>query len=87
MEEVIKQSLIVKDRKTLELDGVKSIVEFTDTYLVIDTVGGRLCVEGKALKVEGLSKDSGELSVVGEIDGVFYKTDGNTGGWLSRIFK
>lgn len=83
----VKQTLVVKNRNTLSLDGVINVVGFDEGYVSLMTSGGRIIVEGKELKIEGLTKDDGVILISGTIDGVFYSADKEKGGIFSRLFK
>lgn len=83
----ISQELLLKDRKALTLNGVLNIEEFGDNFLALKTEFGDVCIEGSEMKIENLSKETGEILVVGRIDGFFFKTDVENKNWFSRIFK
>ena len=54
-------TLIIKDRKTLTLNGVKNVLGFDDGYVSIESELGKLTVEGKDLKIESLTKEDESL--------------------------
>lgn len=80
-----KQKLILTDKKDLEIEGVESIVAFDEAYISIDTSLGRLSVEGRGLKVDDLSKQTGKIHIIGEIDSIFYTEASKRG--ISKLFK
>ena len=67
-----KQTVVLKDRKNLTLDGVRGIAEFADGALTLETVAGRLTAEGEDLRVESLDKESGRICVTGRFDAIYY---------------
>lgn len=67
------QELILKDKKTLTLNGVVNILDFSELEMTIDTVLGTVVIEGEEMKIENLSKDNGIVNVIGKIDGFYYK--------------
>lgn len=68
----MQQTLCLKDRAVLELDGVINVESFTEDALTLATRAGSVSVEGSGLKIEDLSKGDGKILVTGKIDAVFY---------------
>ena len=85
VENTIDQELVIKDRKSISLDGVISIESFNDDYLVLKTQGGNLSIEGEGLRIDSLNKDDGKISVVGRINGVFYSDGSAKQGLFKRL--
>lgn len=83
----LHQKLTLTDRSRLTIDGVSSIIDFSDTFLTLDTSHGIISVEGEGMVIEELSKDCGTVIVVGTIDGLFFKKKTTSGGLFSRVFK
>ena len=69
------QQLYLKDRKTLTLNEVLSVKDFTDTQLIVDTSLGTAYIEGEELRIESLSKETSSIQVVGNISGIYFKTE------------
>ena len=44
--EAVKHRLVLLDRKALELSGVRDVVSFDETNVVLETVCGMLAIEG-----------------------------------------
>ena len=84
---VLKGNLTVKDRKSVSLDCVSNIEGFDDTYISLSTALGRTVIEGKGLKVESLSKESGSIYITGHINAIYYSEPKASRPLLSRIFK
>ena len=83
----LEQELYIKNRKLLTLNGVINVEEFGENYLTICTDCGIVYVEGREMRIESLTKDTGSLVVVGNIDGVYYKSSSDSKGWISKFFK
>ena len=66
-EREINGTTVIKDRKSISLDGVESIDGFDETYISLSTNLGKMIIEGKTLKVENLSKESGNIYITGHI--------------------
>jgi len=80
----------VKDRKLMELTGVKKLHSFDSELFVIETTMGVLTVHGKDLEMKNLELDKGELSIIGYIVNHEYEDsgyDGNSKGLFGKLFK
>ncbi len=72
-EKIIKNhSLQIIDRVTVAADGVIFVESFDEAALVLSTNMGSLTVEGRELKIEEFSKETGKARITGRIDGVYY---------------
>lgn len=80
-------TLIIKDRKTLTLNGVKNVLGFDDGYVSIESELGKLTVEGKDLKIESLTKEDGIIVVTGKIDGAYFNEQKPSKSVFSSFFK
>ncbi len=78
--------LHVKERNKLTLNGVCNVVSFDEGYITLETSDGRVCVEGEGLKIESLVRESGEIEIVGKIDGVFYTEQKKKTKGISKLF-
>ena len=83
-----RQTLVLKDRSLLTLDGVSGISEFSGGILTLDVDGGRFTVEGSDLRVDDLDRENRKISVSGEIDAMYFSQKSEigkrTGGWFFR---
>lgn len=70
---VRNQQVLIKDRKRIEIDGVNCVLLFDEELVRLESCMGIIQIEGKELKIENLSKDSGKISVIGDITGLFYQ--------------
>ena len=80
----------VKDRKLMEITGVKRLHSFDAETFVIETTMGILTVYGNDLEMKNLELDKGELSIVGFIANHEYEDSGYDGagkGLFSKLFK
>ena len=82
-----KQNVILENRQRLTIDSVINVKSFNDDYLIINTVLGEICVEGKELKIQELLQDTGKILVTGEISGIYYYEEKSNKGIFSKIFK
>lgn len=82
----LKQELVIKDGKTLTLDGVVSVDSLSEDYLCVQTIAGSISVEGENLKIDSLTKEDGKIKVLGKITGVFYKDTPVKQGMFKKLF-
>ncbi|MBQ8690122.1 MAG: YabP/YqfC family sporulation protein [Clostridia bacterium] len=82
----VHQELLLKNRSTLTLSGVLGVIDFDESTLTLSTNSGTVCIEGKDMKIEELSKENGKIVVIGRIDAFFYKTAEDKKGFMARIF-
>ena len=83
-------NLVLKDRKNLEISGVKSIDSFDAEEFLIETSQGWMIVHGKELTLAKLDTENGDVIIKGMIQAIEYVSSkkGNTGeSMFSRLFK
>jgi len=79
--------LLITDRDKLEINGVINVESFGEDYLILNTTLGQITIEGNDLKIESLTKENGEILIVGKINGLFYKDEKGERGFFKKIFK
>ena len=83
-------NLSLKDRKVLELSGVKLIDSFAANEFLMDTSQGWMVVHGKDLTLAKMDTDHGDVIIKGVIDSIEYITNKKGNGkesLISRLFK
>ena len=82
-----RHNLRLENRKKLILDGVRDVISFDDMYVVLDTVRGRLNVNGTNLHIQVLSLESGEVVVEGDVAELIYEDETNNTkkGFFSKL--
>ncbi len=83
MEANKKQELSLKSREIFNCDAVNDVEEFSSDYVIINTEYGKLNVEGENLKIKELNEKEGKISILGKINGIFFR-DENEG---LKLFK
>ena len=81
----------LKDRKNIELTGVKKIESFDNEDFLMDTTLGFLNIKGSDLEIIKLDTYQGNVSIKGKIDSIVY-TDNVTSknkeeSFLGKLFK
>ena len=61
-------NVVMKDRKSLDLTGVKQIDSFDSNEFLLETSQGWMLVQGKDLTLGKLDTERGEVSIRGLID-------------------
>ena len=70
--EIKHTELTLYQRNRLTLNGVKSVENFEPDYVSVELNDNQMTIEGEGMKIESLNQATGELTVIGQIDGVFY---------------
>ena len=65
-------NVIMENRHTLSLSGVRDVDSFDEQTVVLMTELGELTVSGENLHISRLDQDTGELDMSGDIDQLFY---------------
>ena len=84
-----KQSILLKDRKTIDIDAVSDVLSFEEDRVLLKTSLGDLIVEGEGLRMTRLDLEKGLVSLEGRISAFFYNetAKGVKGGFFSRLVK
>lgn len=83
-------NVVLKDRKVLELTGVKQIDSFDASEFLMETAQGWLVIQGKDLTLGKLDTERGDVIIRGLIETMSYvssKKGGNKDSVISKIFK
>lgn len=65
-------SIHIKDRESLAMTEVGEVLSFDNDFVAVTTSLGKVEIEGDGLKIINMSSESGEMLIVGRIDGVYY---------------
>ena len=67
--------ILMKMRKEMKINGVTEVESFDETGAVFHTVCGVMTVEGKEIRIGVLDVDSGNVTLNGRIDAIFYSSE------------
>ena len=67
-----KASLILYQRKTLQLCGIEDVISFDELSIYLITKNGNLLIEGTDLHITTLDISSGNMTVDGLINAIIY---------------
>ena len=60
--------IVLKERKSATLTGVKEVLSFDSEEVQLDTIRGHLAIKGKDLHVRRLTLERGEVDIDGTFD-------------------
>ena len=70
--EAVPHELLLRGRKNLSVSGVKEVISFDESSVMLDTVCGELEIDGDSLRVATLDTARGNVAVEGNISSVLY---------------
>ena len=83
-------NVVIKDRKVMELTGVKQIDSFDASEFLLETAQGWMVISGKDLTLGKLDTERGDVIIRGLIESLSYvsnKKGKNSESMISKIFK
>ena len=83
-------NVVWKDRKILEITGVKQIDSFDASEFLLETAQGWMVISGKDLTLGKLDTERGDVIIRGLIESLSYvsnKKGKNSESMISKIFK
>ena len=66
------ENVSIYNRERFNMCGVTNIDVFDEEYVMLTVLRGGVCVEGNSLKIISLAKDSGEITITGNIRTVIF---------------
>ena len=81
---LLEHDCILKGRKHVDITGVKEVVSFDSSSVVLVTDCGELTLEGNEIKVGTLDTDRGVVAVDGKICALYYSDESKRG--RTRLF-
>ena len=68
-------SFISRAREGIKIDGGCEVISFDEGGVMLDTLCGRMAIEGEDLHVTVLNITDGKVEVEGRVNGVYYIED------------
>ena len=65
-------SFVSQAREGISIDGVSEVISFDDCGVMLDTICGRMAIEGEGLRVTVLNITDGKVEIEGRVNGVYY---------------
>ena len=83
--------LALADRQTMTVTGVRDVLSFDVSEVLLETALGMLTIRGSQLHVQRLSLEKGEVDVTGKVDSLTYSDAGTYRrpgeSMLGRLFR
>lgn len=88
-ESVKKHTVIMEDRKTLQMGGIIEVKSFDDEAVVLLSSLGELVVRGEKLRIAEFDRETSQFFLEGRVAALFYNdaAKSSRGSALKRIFK
>ena len=84
----MSQNVILENRKSLSVSGVKDVDSFDENAVALYTELGNMLISGSDLHISRLNIENGEVIVNGTIDSIVYRGDSaKKGSFLQRLMK
>lgn len=84
MQETIKHSVQIEQKKSISICGVESVSAFSWAKIALTLLGGeKMYIAGSDLKIVGFSKTNGTFTAEGNISGISYGGK----GFAAKLFK
>ncbi|MCH5206265.1 MAG: sporulation protein YabP [Oscillospiraceae bacterium] len=83
----IPHNIIMENRKSLRISGVKDIDSFSENRIVLSTVMGELVIRGDDLHVNSLDSESGDFSMTGCVNSISYNRHSVLDGPVKKLFR
>ena len=83
---VLDERVSLDGRQVLRATGVKDILRFDETMVVLRMAERLLVVRGEGLALRSLAPEDGRVELRGRIDGLSYEQGGQEKGLLRRLF-
>ena len=83
----VSHNIIMENRKTLRISGVKDIDGFSENRIVLNTVMGELIIKGDDLHIVNLEAENGDLSMTGNINSIIYSRHSVMDGPVKKLFR
>ena len=84
-EALLPHRLILDERRHLEVTGVKEVLRFDETQVLLRTMKGLLGLQGEGLRLQTLNPEGGRVVVDGTVNTISYLGEGTKGGILKRL--
>jgi len=84
-EQIPEERLSLEGRRLLRVTGIKEVLRFEDSAVVLRTGDRLLLVRGEGLSLRRLAPDEGCVELRGRIEALSYEQGGDRRGLLKRL--
>lgn len=82
-----EKTILIKNCECVTMNGVDHIVGFDEKCVVLSCDFGRVVIEGEGMKIESLTKNSGEICVLGKFRGMYFSEEKHSEGVFKKMLK
>lgn len=84
-----RHTLIIENRDSVSISGVKKADSFSSCEIAVYTEEGDLLIRGKELTVDEFNEAKGSLKINGRVDSLSYRSEKEhiPDNFLSRLFR
>lgn len=83
----INHSIIIDNRKQINLTGISDCIGFDEETILLDTKLGKLTIKGSGLHIISFNTDNGDLIAEGQIHAIGYTQNDKKGGLITKLFR
>ncbi len=83
--EFANNSISIENRSAINVTGVNKVISSNDKSIFLDTVNGKLHIEGENMQIDKLNVEDGIFTALGSINSAKYL--GKNEGLFKRLFK
>lgn len=90
MNDILQNSIMLDNRKSLKITGVKKINSFNLKEFQLETSLGNLYIKGNNLEMQMFDIDKGNIFITGDIDSLAYlniSSEKKEKGFIQKLFK
>lgn len=90
MNDTLQNSIMLDNRKSLKITGVKKINSFNLKEFQLETSLGNLYIKGNNLEMQMFDIDKGNIFITGDIDSLAYlsiSSEKKEKGFIQKLFK
>lgn len=77
--------LTLTDRTHLRVTGVREVVGFDETGVILSLGEGTLIIQGHGLQLKALTPEDGQVIINGQIAGMNYGEETGSRSWFRRL--
>ena len=80
-------NIIMENRENLSISGIKSVENFDENIIVLQSDMGELTIKGEKLHIAKMDIDTGDMKITGNIFGLIYNETSKGSSLFKRMFK
>ena len=70
-----KGEIVMHSRSDLNVEGVGEVLSFDEQSVCLNSVDGKMMIEGEGIKIDTLDTDRGVVRLSGRINAIYYESD------------